>query len=104
MGGSIRIQTKLFADLWLAMVDPTQLELAVLNLAINARDAMAVGGTLNVETANVTLRAPSRPEDPPGGDYVSICVSDTGQGMSDETLARAFEPFFTTKEVGKGSG
>ena len=104
MGGSIRIQTRLFADLWLAMVDPTQLELAILNLAINARDAMKVGGTLNVDTANVALGPPSHPEDPPAGEYVAICVSDTGQGMSEEVLARAFEPFFTTKEVGKGSG
>jgi signal transduction histidine kinase len=104
MGGSIRIETQLFPELWLAMVDPTQLELAILNLAINARDAMAVGGTLNVVTQNVALGAPSRPEDPPAGEYVAICVSDTGQGMSEEVQARAFEPFFTTKEVGKGSG
>jgi signal transduction histidine kinase len=104
MGGSIRIQTRLSADLWLAMVDPTQLELAILNLAINARDAIDVGGTLEVETDNVTLGAPIHPEDPPAGDYVAICVSDTGQGMSDDVRARVFEPFFTTKEVGKGSG
>ena len=104
MGGSVRIQTRLAADLWLALVDPTQLELAILNLAINARDAMAVGGTLEVKTENVVLGPPSRPEDPPAGAYVVICVSDTGQGMSEEVLARAFEPFFTTKEVGKGSG
>jgi signal transduction histidine kinase len=104
MGGSIRIQTRLSADLWLAMVDPTQLELAILNLAINARDAIDVGGTLVVKTENVTLGAPTHPEDPPAGEYVAICVSDTGQGMSEEVRARAFEPFFTTKEVGKGSG
>jgi signal transduction histidine kinase len=104
MGGSIRIQTRLFPELWLAMVDPTQLELAILNLAINARDAMKVGGTLNVDTANVRLGPPSHPEDPPGGEYVAIAVSDTGQGMNEEVRARAFEPFFTTKEVGKGSG
>jgi CheY-like chemotaxis protein len=104
MGGSIRIETRLCPELWLAMVDPTQLELAILNLAINARDAMAVGGTLDVVTENVTLGAPSHPEDPPNGEYVAICVSDNGQGMSEGVLARAFEPFFTTKEVGKGSG
>ncbi len=104
MGGSIRIQTRLFPELWLAMVDPTQLELAILNLAINARDAMKVGGTLNVDTANVTLGPPSHPEHPPSGEYVAIAVSDTGHGMNDEVRARAFEPFFTTKEVGKGSG
>jgi signal transduction histidine kinase len=104
MGGSIRIETRLSHDLWPAMVDPTQLELAVLNLAINARDAMQIGGTLCVDTANVTLRAPFFPEEPPAGDYVEISVTDTGTGMSDEVRAKAFEPFFTTKGVGKGSG
>lgn len=104
MGGSIRIETQLCPELWLALVDPTQLELAILNLAINARDAMEVGGTLDVVTKNIALGQPSRPEDPPAGEYVAICVSDTGQGMSEEVQARAFEPFFTTKEVGKGSG
>jgi CheY-like chemotaxis protein len=86
------------------MVDPTQLELAVLNLAINARDAMDVGGSLVVKTDNVTLGPPLYPEDPPAGDYVAVCVSDTGAGMTDEVRARVFEPFFTTKEIGKGSG
>ena len=66
MGGSIRIETELAPDLWPALVDPTQLELAVLNLAINARDAMEVGGTLAVATANVTLGAPRCPEEPAG--------------------------------------
>jgi signal transduction histidine kinase/CheY-like chemotaxis protein len=104
MGGSIRIDVKLRRDLWPALADPPQLELAVLNLAINARDAMHVGGSLRVETANVTLSAPSAPEEPPAGDYVSICVCDTGTGMTPEVRAKVFEPFFTTKEVGKGSG
>jgi signal transduction histidine kinase len=104
IGGSIRIETKLARGLWPALVDPTQLELAVLNLAINARDAMEVGGLLTVATANVTLEAPLYPEEPPAGDYVEICVGDNGTGMTDEVRARAFEPFFTTKEVGKGSG
>lgn len=104
MGGSIRIQVRLYPGLWPAMVDPTQIELVVLNLAINARDAMEVGGTLTVETANVVLGPPLRPEQPTAGDYVMVAVSDTGSGMSDEVLARAFEPFFTTKSVGKGSG
>jgi len=104
MGGSIRIETRLGHDLWPALVDPTQLELAVLNLAINARDAMEVGGSLTVGTSNVTLTQPRSPEEPPPGDYVAIRVSDTGTGMPEEVLQKVFEPFFTTKEVGKGSG
>ncbi|EKM99456.1 MULTISPECIES: response regulator [unclassified Acidocella] len=105
MGGSIRIETNLRADLWSALVDPTQIELIILNLAINARDAIEVGGTLTLETANVSRTGPrQRPEEPPPGDYVMLSVRDTGTGMSPEVLAKAFEPFFTTKEVGKGSG
>ena len=104
MGGSIRIETRLNRGLWPAMVDPTQLELAILNLAINARDAMEVGGRLSVQTTNVTLGPASCPEEPPAGEYVAICVSDTGSGMPDDIRSRVFEPFFTTKEVGKGSG
>ena len=104
MGGSIRIETKLHRGLWPAMVDPTQLELAMLNLAINARDAMQVGGRLAVQTENVTLGPALYPEDPPAGDYVAICVADTGTGMTEEVRAKVFEPFFTTKEIGKGSG
>ena len=104
LGGSIRIDTTLENDLWPALVDPTQLELAVLNLAINARDAMEVGGNLTVQTSNVTLGYPLAPAEPTAGDYVEICVSDTGAGMPEEVRQKAFEPFFTTKEVGKGSG
>ena len=104
MGGSIRIETRLAPDLWPAMADPTQLELAVLNLAINARDAMEIGGTLTVSTANVELGASDHPEGPPPGVYVEVCVTDTGSGMTPEVRAKVFEPFFTTKEVGKGSG
>jgi signal transduction histidine kinase len=104
MGGSVRIVTKLSPDLWPASVDPTQLELAVLNLAINSRDAMEVGGSLTVATDNVTLGEPYFPEEPPPGDYVEICVRDTGSGMTADTRAKVFEPFFTTKEIGKGSG
>ena len=104
MGGSIRIETKLADDLRPAMADPTQLELAVLNLAINARDGMGIGGTLTVSTSNISLGQPGQPEDPPPGEYVEICVTDTGSGMTAEVRAKAFEPFFTTKEVGKGSG
>jgi signal transduction histidine kinase len=104
MGGSIRIATQLQTDLWPAMIDPTQIELVILNLAINARDAMQVGGGLTVETANVVLGPPIRPEEPPPGEYAMVAVSDTGEGMTEEVRAKVFEPFFTTKEVGKGSG
>jgi nitrogen-specific signal transduction histidine kinase/CheY-like chemotaxis protein len=104
LGGTTRIETRLQRSLWSAMVDPTQLELAVLNLAINARDAMQVGGSLTVQTANAIVGPPLRPEEPPAGEYVSVCVSDTGSGMSEDIRAKVFEPFFTTKEVGKGSG
>jgi signal transduction histidine kinase len=104
MGGSIHIETKVHRGLWSALVDPTQLELAILNLAINARDAMKVGGALKVETRNATLGPPKYPEDPPAGDYVAVCVCDSGTGMTSDVRAKVFEPFFTTKEVGKGSG
>ena len=104
IGGSIRIETRLAEDLWPALADPTQLELAVLNLAINARDAMGIGGTLTVSTRNVALDLPAHPEEPPPGEYVEICVNDTGSGMTPDVRAKAFEPFFTTKEIGKGSG
>jgi signal transduction histidine kinase len=104
MGGRISINTRLDPALRHALADPTQLELAVLNLAINARDAMSNGGSLTVETSNVATYRPFYPEEPPAGDYVSICVRDTGAGMTEEVRQKAFEPFFTTKEVGKGSG
>jgi signal transduction histidine kinase len=104
LGGSIQIETMLKHGLWCALVDPTQLELAVLNLAINARDAMEVGGTLKVEIENVTLGPATYPEEPPAGDYVAIRVSDTGTGMPEDIRAKVFEPFFTTKGPSKGSG
>ncbi len=104
IGGSIHIETGFGAGLWTVMADPTQLELAVLNLAINARDAMEVGGTLRVETRNIKVSAPRSPEEPNAGDYVRVSVRDTGSGMTDQVRAKVFEPFFTTKEVGKGSG
>lgn len=105
LGGSVWVDTELADDLWSALVDPTQTEMIILNLAINARDAMAQGGQLRLGTHNERVeRLPERPEDPEPGAYVVLSVSDTGCGMSEEVLAKAFEPFFTTKEVGKGSG
>jgi signal transduction histidine kinase len=104
MGGSIQIDADLEHELRPALVDPTQLELAVLNLAINARDAMDGAGMLGISTRNVVLGQPQRPEEPAPGAYVAVCVADTGSGMTDEVRAKAFEPFFTTKGVGKGSG
>ena len=104
LGGTISIDTRLAADLAPALVDPTQIELIILNLAINARDAMAEGGIIAIETANATLGAPDAAEAPAAGEYVMVAVADEGTGMPPEVLARVFEPFFTTKPVGKGSG
>jgi PAS domain S-box-containing protein len=102
MGTSVRMESVLASELWPAMVDPNQIELVLLNLAINGRDAMADGGRLTIRTENVPESA--RPPDLTPQDYVMICVSDTGTGMTDDIRHRAFEPFFTTKDVGKGSG
>ncbi|MGM3389853.1 response regulator [Stutzerimonas stutzeri] len=105
LGGSVTIETDTCAGLWHALVDPTQIEMIILNLAINARDAMGSGGCLTLSTNNAVITcAPERAEEPGPGEYVELAVRDTGTGMSDEVLQKAFEPFFTTKEVGKGSG
>ncbi|MBI1211124.1 MAG: PAS domain S-box protein [Alphaproteobacteria bacterium] len=106
LGEHVEIVTAPRADLWPAFVDAAQLEAALLNLCINARDAMPDGGKLTIEAANVALDdtyARGHEEVAPGN-YVMIAVSDTGCGMSPGVVARAFEPFFTTKEVGKGTG
>ena len=102
----IEIRIALAPDLWPAFADPGQLESAILNLAINARDAMPDGGGLSISTANVAVDAQYRDRNPEvtPGNYILIAVTDTGDGMPPDVLARAFEPFFTTKEVGKGSG
>ncbi len=106
LGESITIRMQLAADLWSVRVDPTWLESAVLNLAVNARDAMPGGGTLTIETANQQFdeTVSWRGTDIAPGRYAALLVSDTGAGMTPEILARAFDPFFTTKEVGKGTG
>lgn len=104
LGGRISTEIKLNEALWLGFADATQLELIVLNLAINARDAMQGSGTITIGTDNVILGKPSRAEEPPAGDYVELTVSDNGPGMTADVLAKVFEPFFTTKDVGKGSG
>jgi two-component system cell cycle sensor histidine kinase/response regulator CckA len=105
IGEQITTLTALDPELGAVHADPGQIELVILNLAINARDAMLAGGTLTIETANVEVRrdAPSSFGLGPG-QYVSLVVRDTGHGMDDRTLSRVFEPFFTTKEVGKGTG
>jgi CheY-like chemotaxis protein len=103
---TISLETVLSAGLWRVEVDANQLEAAILNLAVNARDAMPTGGKLTVETSNTYLDhtyVRQNVEVAPG-QYVVICVSDTGVGMEREAAARAFEPFFTTKEPGKGTG
>ncbi|MBF9196253.1 response regulator [Microvirga sp. BT290] len=103
LGGVIRIEKHLADELWTAMVDPDQLELAILNLCINARDAITESGVLTLSTRNEVVEE-GRINDLPGGDYVLISVADTGTGIPPEVLARVLEPFFTTKEVGKGTG
>jgi PAS domain S-box-containing protein len=107
LGEAVRIETVLAGGLWRTCADPNQLENAILNLAVNARDAMPDGsGRLTVETANAHLDeryARDNPDAVPG-QYVMIAVSDTGSGMSPEVASKAFEPFFTTKDVGQGTG
>jgi PAS domain S-box-containing protein len=105
LGEHIDIQIFRPAVLWTTEIDPTLLESAVLNLAINARDAMSDGGCLTIEMANLTLDATqAAAADLAPGQYVVLTVSDTGQGIAPEVLPNVFEPFFTTKEVGKGTG
>ena len=103
IGHDVTVTLRLAAGLWLSRLDPAQLQTALLNLVINARDAMPEGGGVVIAASNQTVRAGEVPDLPPG-DYVRISVDDTGRGMTPAVLARAFEPFFTTKGVGKGSG
>ncbi len=106
LGEHIQIQSMLAEDAWPALVDPSQLATAILNLALNARDAMPSGGSLAIETKNTYLDeayADMHVEVTPGN-YVMVAVSDTGSGIAPKDLDRVFDPFFTTKEVGKGTG
>jgi len=105
VGPGVRLRIHADESPWPVLVDPPQLENALLNLCINARDAMPDGGDLAINIHNVTVRDPTLlgPECAPG-DYVRICVTDTGVGMSEETITRAFDPFFTTKPLGQGTG
>ncbi|MCK1652453.1 PAS domain S-box protein [Bradyrhizobium sp. 149] len=106
LGEQITIMPQLTEDAWPALVDPGQLSTAILNLALNARDAMPDGGTLVLETRNIFLDDgyASMNPDVVAGNYVMIAVSDTGSGIPPELIDRVFDPFFTTKEVGKGTG
>ena len=105
VGPGIEIEIVGAGGLWTTSVDPNQLENALLNLCINARDAMPEGGRITIETANKWLDdTAARERDLPPGQYVSLCVTDTGTGMTAETIERAFDPFFTTKPLGEGTG
>jgi PAS domain S-box-containing protein len=106
LGERVRLEVVVAGGLWLTLCDPNQLENAILNLAINARDAMPDGGRLTIETANSFLDDAyvAREVGVRAGQYVCVCVTDTGTGMPPEVIARAFDPFFTTKPMGQGTG
>jgi len=105
VGPAVRIDVVCVPDAWTALVDPSQLENALLNLCINARDAMPDGGRIVVETGNRLFDPQgARERDLEPGQYVSLCVSDNGTGMTPDVAAKAFDPFFTTKPMGEGTG
>ena len=106
IGADIRLETVLAGGLWRVDADPNQLESVILNLGVNARDAMPEGGKLTIETQNAHLdsRYVATEMGVPAGQYVLIAITDTGTGMAPDVMAKAFDPFFTTKEVGKGTG
>jgi PAS domain S-box-containing protein len=104
LGPSVQIALDLPSDLWRVLADATQLEVGLLNLALNARDAMPEGGRLVIRAANSELGPGDRPDELARGEYVCITVADQGLGMNEDVRARAFDPFFTTKQVGKGTG
>ncbi|GLH75134.1 hybrid sensor histidine kinase/response regulator [Bradyrhizobium sp. SSBR45G] len=105
VGPQINLEVVTAGGLWPALIDSSQLESALLNLCINARDAMPAGGRITIETANKWLddRA-ARERDLPPGQYISLCVTDTGTGMTPDVIEHAFDPFFTTKPIGQGTG
>jgi PAS domain S-box-containing protein len=105
VGPGIKVSTTFMAGLWPSLCDPHQLENAILNLCINARDAMPNGGSLGIRTANACIEdLHARDGNISPGQYIEICVTDTGTGMSPDVVARVFEPFFTTKPIGQGTG
>lgn len=105
IGPSIQLETVSAAGLWPSLIDPSQLENAILNLCLNARDAMPDGGRITIETGNRWLdQRSARERGLEPGQYISLCVSDTGTGMSPDVIAKAFDPFFTTKPIGVGTG
>ena len=104
VGAPIQVETHVDADLWTVCADPNQFETAVVNMAVNARDAMPRGGRLTLSARNVDTVPATRAHGPVPGRFVALAVTDTGTGMSAETVGHIFEPFFTTKDVGKGTG
>jgi signal transduction histidine kinase len=104
IGSKVEIESHLVTDPWPVLADRHQIALAILNLALNARDAMPCGGFLTIETANIGAGHPEAPKTLPVGDYVMLAVRDMGEGMTEDVLARVFEPCFTTKDVVGGSG
>ncbi|WP_371827087.1 ATP-binding protein [Bradyrhizobium sp. 184] len=106
LGETIDVETVLGAGVWRVEADPAELEAAIINLAVNARDAMTNGGRLTIETSNAHIDEAyvASHTEVVAGQYVAIAVTDTGAGMDSKTVAQAFEPFFTTKAVGKGTG
>ena len=104
IGPSVEIDHALAPEIWPVLIDTGQIETALLNIAINARDAMPGGGKISIETANIAARSDELPEELSDHDCVLVAMRDTGTGMSPEVMEHAFEPFFTTKEVGKGTG
>ena len=103
MPENVAMEARLAVDLWTVCVDPNRIEQVLMNMAVNARDAMPEGGTLSIETANRVLRAGEMSGLSPG-EYIRVAIRDTGIGMDEKTQEQVFEPYFTTKEMGRGTG